>query len=135
SVVAEATALAKAAGITDPILLRDAIIDYAATGSISFITGEADLQAQGVVNPNATNANVTISPPPTTVSIVALNTKLVETAASPTTVDFSIRRTGSTASPIAVDYAVTAPDGGYLGAGVFGGTLPSGSVTIAAGDT
>jgi Ca2+-binding RTX toxin-like protein len=50
-------------------------------------------------------------------------------------VTFDVYLTGTAAANITINYSVIAPSDGYFDAAAFGGTLPSGHVTIAAGQT
>ena len=131
--VAAATQVVQQAGITDPGLQQEAIYDYLVTGDPSVITVEANLQQEGVTT--VAQADFVSPPPPPEVGILAFGTSQVEAASGPTTVTFDVYMTGDTSQPVTVGYTVVAPDATYLGASDFGGTLPAGTITLAAGQT
>ena len=133
SAVAAATQLVEQAGITDPGLQQAAIYDYLVTGDPSLISVEANLQQEGVTT--VAQTDFVSPPPPPQVGIMASGTSEVEASPGPTTVPFEVYFTGDTSQPVTVDYTVVAPDGTYLGASDFGGALPSGTITLAAGQT
>jgi hypothetical protein len=133
AVVAQATYLATQAGITDPTLLQDAILDYAETGNIDFITGAANLQSLGAAGAATANAGLVYSPPSNVASIVAIQTSIVQTPDAAATAKFLIQLNAPALSPVTVDYAAEAPGAGYLDAAAFGGALPSGSVNFTIG--
>ena len=129
--VAAATQLVEQAGITDPGLQQAAIYDYLVTGDPSVIAVEANLQQQGVTT--GAQANFTRRRrrrrsrswpgPQHGRSRRPVRRRLPSSVLRP-----AIRSEGAT-----VDYTVVAPDATYLGASDFGGTLPSGTITLAAG--
>jgi len=131
-VVARATAAVDAAGVTDPVTRANAILDYALTGAQSFI--DTAVQQQQIAPP-AYNANVTVTeapPPPILLGVTPTAVQFLDNGAA----SFQVYLTGVLAGAVTVSYAVVDPNGdGYLGAADFGGTLPSGAVTIAAGLT
>jgi hypothetical protein len=133
SVVQNAQNMVTAAGITDPGLAQGATEDYLLTGDKSFIQTAAQQQN------TATTTSLVITPPTDTltgVGIASAATTITEAASGPTEVAFDIYRTGPDAVPQTVDYAVLSPGAGYLGSGNFaGGVLPTGQMTIAAGQT
>ena len=132
--VAAATQLVQAAGITDPGLRQAAIYDYLLTGDPSVISVEANLQQQGATT--STQAQfVAPAPPPEQVGVQASAPSLVESGAGSTTVLFNVYREGDSSQALMVDYSVVSPDSTYLGASDFGGVLPAGLVTLAAGQT
>ncbi len=92
---------------------------------------EANEQQQGVT----TTAQTDFVPPtpPAEVGIMATAPTEIEAASGPTTTTFQIYRSGDTSGPVTVGYSVVTPDGTFLGASDFGGTLPSGTITLAAG--
>ncbi len=133
NLVNQAAALVAAAGITDPGIAQAAELDYLATGDPSFITADANIQQQVVAT---TPATVTASTTPAiAVGVGANAASVTEAASGETAVTFNAYLTGAEVADTTVDYAVVSPGAGYLGASAFGGTLPSSSVTIAAGQT
>ena len=131
SAVQMATAVVEQMGITDPGLQQDAIYDYLVTGNRSLLITEANLQQEGVTT--TLSANPTLPAPPPEVGIIAAQASETEAASGATTAQFQVYRSGDTSGAATVSYAVVAPDGTYVGAGSFGGTLPSGTITFAAG--
>jgi hypothetical protein len=133
SVQTAALAAAAAAGITDPVLQQQAALDYALTGSTEFLTSGANAQQQ---NGNVVAAGVSETAPPLPLlGVAAIATSATEAASGATLLDFTAYLTSAGTTDTTVDYAVTAPGAGYLGAAAFGGTLPSGSVIIPTGST
>jgi hypothetical protein len=133
AVVTHAAQLVAAAGITDPGIAQAAELDYIATGNPNFITASADIQQQIT---STTPANVAPSTPATAaVGVEATATSVVESSSGSTAVTFTAYLTATETTDTTIDYAVVTPSAGFLGASAFGGTLPSGSVTIAAGQT
>jgi hypothetical protein len=137
--VAAAAAVVAAAGITDPVLAADAEFDYITMGDPNFITEDATLGAlTGSAGTPATFTDAV--PPPPSIGIIAASPTLTEAAGAVTPVSFVLNLTQATSADVLVDYAVM-PGAGlntgqvYLNAASFGGTLPSGTATIAAGAT
>jgi hypothetical protein len=129
AVVDQAAAAIDAAGITDPTARADAILDYALTGNTNFIQSAASQQST--------------SPPPASSITVTGGTNGVAVGIAPGANQYvddgpaggQIYLTGALATDVSVSYAVIDPSQpDYLGVGQFG-TLPSGTVTIAAGQT
>ena len=133
AVQAAAAAAVAAAGITDPAIAQAAITDYIATGDPSLIDAAANAQQQA----GTTTAAVITPPvtPPPTIAITADATSLPEATSGPTDVGFTITLTEPASTSVTVDYAVVAPNATFLAGSDFGGTLPSGQVTFAAGQT
>jgi RHS repeat-associated protein len=137
--VARAAALAAAAGITDPTLAADAEFDYITMGNPNFFSEDAKVASENPATPVAASITDHTAPPP---SLGALpdNPQLVENNGATTSVSFTVNLTSAATADTTVDYAVV-PGGGvnsgkdYLTAADFGGTLPAGSVIIAAGQT
>lgn len=128
-----AEALVSAAGIVDPALRDFAVYDYLLTGDPGAIAAIAALNQSGV---GVAEAEPQPSgPAPSMIGIIADPAELRETADGATAVTLRVWRTGSLLGDVAVDWAVTAPATGYLGAEAFGGALPLGQVTIAQGET
>jgi hypothetical protein len=133
--VARALAAAKAAGITDPNLQQAAIIDYLFTGNPEALIGSANVQQQ---QGSATTTTTTLTAPPpvaANVGVQANSVSVVESTSGPRAVGFTVYLTSTEAAATTVDYTVTAPGAGFLSAADFGGVLPHGTVTIAAGQT
>jgi hypothetical protein len=130
--VAAAESLASKAGITDAGLQAAAALDYLTTGNPEFFTQGSNQQQEGVLT-------ASIEPGPTAplpiVGVYATTQQLQENASGPTLVPFLIYRTGDTSSPLTLSYAVDSPSSSFLSAQDFGGVLPSGTVTFAAGQS
>jgi hypothetical protein len=132
SAVDQAAAMVAAAGIVDPGVAQEAEFDYLASGDPAFITGAVAIQDQ--VTPTTI---ATVTPPAVTpeIGLAAVAQQVTAAATGVTAVTFTAYLTGTETSDTVVDYAVVAPGAGYFGAGAFDGTLPSGQVTITAGQT
>ena len=132
SVVASATAAVNAAGITDPTARADAILDYALTGNPAVIEAAA-AQSQVTAPATATTLTVTNTPAPTALAgLSALAAKNPDNAPA----SAQVYLTQALTTNVTVSYAVVDPSqAGFLTAASFGGTLPSGTVTITAGQT
>jgi hypothetical protein len=130
--VARASILALQAGITDQGLQQQAAFDFLATGNLDLITLAANQQQLGV-------QTVTVAQPsPSGIALAGISAvapEVVESKTSSTGVSFEIYRTGDTSSGLTVTYAVVAPGAGYFNAADFGGTLPTGQVTLLAGQS
>ncbi|MFO1086032.1 MAG: VWD domain-containing protein [Reyranellaceae bacterium] len=129
--VARATVLAVQAGITDPGLQQQAAFDFVATGNLDLVTLAANQQQLGVQT-----TTVALPSGPSGVALAGISAvapEVVESQGSSTGVSFEIYRTGDTSSSLTVTYAVAAPGAGYFKAADFGGTLPTGQVTLLAG--
>jgi RHS repeat-associated protein len=133
NLVNQAAQAAAAAGITDPTLAADAELDYLATGDANFITSAASAQQQGQTVTPATIVQST--PPAPALGVAADAASVVESDASSTPVTFDVYLTGAATSDTDVNYKVVAAGTGFFDASSLGGTLPSGDVTIAAGQT
>ncbi|MFO1161128.1 MAG: VWD domain-containing protein [Reyranellaceae bacterium] len=130
--VARATVLAVQAGITNTGLLQQAAFDFVATGNLDLITLAANQQQLGV----QTTAVAQLSGSPSGIALAGISAvapEVVESQGTSTSVSFEIYRTGDTSSSLTVTYAVAAPGAGYFKAADFGGTLPTGQVTLLAG--
>ena len=134
NLLAAAQQLVAQAGITDPGLQQAAELDYIVTGDPNAITQTENAQQQGVTT---TVATVDTSSAPTAAQLGVSANALTEAAATSgaTAVTFTAYLTQAAASATTVNWTVTAADATDLGASVFGGVLPSGTVTIAAGAT
>ena len=130
---ANAAAMVAAAGITDPGIAQAAEEDYLATGDSSFITAAAAVQKQVSSTTPFTPSALPSTAPTEGVAAVAAN--VVAAASGPTQVSFNVFLTAARATDTTVAYTVVDGGAGTLGAGAFGGSLPTGSVVIAAGQT
>ena len=129
---AAAKTLAAAAGITDPGIAEAAALDFALTGDPGFLDAAANIQQQLAATTPATIPGTT---PAVAAGVMAEARKVTEAASGPTPVTFHVCMTGTETTDTVFNYQVIAPGGGFLGAAAFGGTLPSGTVTISAGQT
>lgn len=132
STVAQAAAMVAAAGIQDPGVAQAAELDYLATGDASFITSAKSIQDQ-VTPTTIANIMPVAATPALAVSAVAQTVTAAASGVTPVTFDAYL--TSLDTSDTVVDYTVVAAGAGYFGASAFGGTLPSGQVTIVAGQT
>jgi RHS repeat-associated protein len=139
ALVSQAAALVAAYGITDPALAANAEFDYLAMGNPSLIADDAALQG---TNPAPSTAAVIIQPTPPPPSIGALPAvpSVVESSDGATPVTFYVNLTSTATTDTVVDYNVLGIGLSTFGkdfftAADFGGALPSGSVTIPAGQT
>ena len=132
-VYARALAAVDAAGISDPAARDAAILDYALTGNASFI--QAAIQQQQQAAPTTVAQSVTVTqtaPPAPLVGISAITTSIADNLPA----SFEIYLTRPATGDVTVTYAVIDPHApGFVGAAQYGGTLPSASVTIRAGQT
>ena len=131
--VASAAALVAAAGITDPGIAQSAEQDYLATGDASFIASSAAVQQQVVSTTIVTPTN--LPAPAALAGVTAPATSVKEAATGTTNVAFQVFLTATQATDTMVNYTVVDGGPGTLGAAAFGGTLPSGTVTVPAGQT
>ena len=130
NIVNQAAAAVAAGGVTDPNLVADAELDYIATGNTSFITADGQGQA------GTTAATITSSAPPApAVGISAAAISVIEMADLQTPVSCVVYLTRASSGDTPLDWTVTVPGAGYFDASAFGGTLPSGTVTISPGQT
>ena len=133
SIVSAAQQMLTSAGVTDAGIAQAAALDYLATGSTAFIQAAQQISTE-------VTGTTPVSPTVDTPVIPALGVDAnpvgyTEAASGATAVTFDIYLTSVASTDIVANYTVVAPGSGYLGASAFGGTLPSGSVTIAAGGT
>ncbi len=137
NLVDQAAAEVAAAGITDPGLSLDAELDLIVTGNLGTLAGSQNAQQSGVTTTSA-QITGTLTPPPMA-GVTAALTKQVENAPGVTAVTFTAYLTSAATTDTLITYAVR-PDAGNVGStaaslAAFGGALPQGSVTIAAGQT
>jgi len=125
--VAAAQAAAVAAGITDPLLLEAAILDFALTGEQAFLDGASSLAA----DPQAAATPTGAPPIGEFIGIVAAEQAVVEGDSGVRTVDFTVYRIGDLSNDRTVSYAIA----GTADAADFApGTVFTGSVTFTAGE-
>jgi hypothetical protein len=129
ALVQQAESLAAAAGITNPADAQAAELDYIATGDTSFITSGASASSASASLASVIETATSVA----SAGVYAVQTSLTEAASAATVVPFTVYLTGTAATETVLDWSVAAPDQTYLGTVAFGGTLPSGVVTIAAG--
>jgi hypothetical protein len=133
SVVAIAAAAVAAAGLTDPGAVAAAEFDYIASGGdpAAITADQALFMGQGT-----TLATITPSEPPQAVlGVIAAQAEVAEAVGGATEVGFQVYLTQAETTDTVVNYAVVAAGAGDLDAAAFGGILPTGTITIAAGQT
>ncbi|TCS36271.1 Calx-beta domain-containing protein [Paucimonas lemoignei] len=91
--------------------------------------------ADGNTELTGTTATVTITNDDTGFSIAATDADKVEGHSGSTTYTFTVTRAGAIASAATVDWAVTGSGMAPANAADFGGSLPSGTLSFAAGET
>jgi hypothetical protein len=133
SVVAQAASAVAAAGISNPQIAQAAELDYIATDDMSFVAAAQNAQAAQTVPTTA--PAVTESAPTPAVLVQAGPPSVVAAATGTTAVVFDITLTGTLSGDTPVDYTVVDGGAGFLGSAAFAGNLPSGEVTITAGQT
>jgi hypothetical protein len=89
----------------------------------------------GYVAVEPISATATITNDDTSLSIASTDAEKAEGDASTTGFVFTVTRTGLTAGSTTVDYAVTPSGANPADAADFGGALPSGQISFAAGET
>ncbi len=138
SVVLAAQQAVQAAGITDPGLAQDAELDLIVTGNLGALSAAQNPQQSGVIT---TQAQITgAAAPAPAAGVTAAQETQVESGGGVTTVDFTTYLTQAVSTDTAMAYSVVASSADDLGysadsLAAFGGTLPTGTVTIAAGQT
>ena len=132
NLIAAASTLVAADGITDPGIAQSAELDYIATGDPIFINA-----AQQVAEQVTSTTPVSVQAPVVAaVGVEAIPAGYTEVASGVTPVNFDAYLTAPSSSAIVVNYTAVAAGAGFFGASAFAGdALPSGSVTIAAGST
>ena len=125
-----AEALLDAAGITDPALRQAALLDVALTGDASFLKGAtlADAPTQ-----QSSTSNAPAAAP--VVTIAARTATVTERNSGTSNVVFDVYRTGDSSTDLVLDFAVTGFGAWAADAADFGGQLPTGTVTLAAGQS
>src|SRR5262249_3370141 len=91
----------------------------------------AQQQASSIVT--TLNETAPSSPPAPAIGVMANATSIMEAAGEARTVTFTAYVTSDQTTATDVHYTVVAAGPGFLNAAAFGGVLPSGDVTIAAG--
>ena len=130
NLVAQAEALVAAAGITNPAQAQAAALDYLATGNLAFVSTDGAPSGTLITATSVASSGLTVAE-----GIFAPQSSVVAAASGTTAVPLEIYLTGTLATAETIHYGVIAPDGGELGLVAFGGTLPGGEVTIAAGQS
>ncbi len=125
-----AEALLDAAGITDPALRQAALLDVALTGDASFLKGATQTNAP---TQQSSTSNTPAAAP--VITIAARTATVTERNSGSTNVVFDVYRTGDSSADLVLDFAVTGFGTWATDALDFGGQLPSGTVTLAAGQT
>jgi hypothetical protein len=133
NVVAQAAAVVAAAGITNPAIAQAAELDYLATGDQSFIVSAAAAQQQAKTITTTVNQVTANTPTAAAIGVMANAPRVTAASSGATTVTFTAYLTSDQSTPTDVHYTVFDAGAGFFGASAFGGTLPSGDVTIAAG--
>ncbi len=133
AIVAQAAQAVAAAGITNPAVAAAAEFDYIASGgNVNVLADEAG-QFQGLT---ATTTTITPSgSPPTALGVIAAQPLVDEAQNGSTAVTFDVYLTEPETSDTEVGYVVIFPDVIDFTAQDFGGLLPTGEITIAAGNT
>ena len=133
----QALAAAQAAGITDPNLLQAAIVDYLFTGNPQALQASENVQQQEGTSVTS-GQTVTATPPPVAdLGVLANLPTVVELSGTAEAIGFTAYLTSPEATDTLIDYAVNGNAGpGFLNETDFpNDILPSGTVTIAAGQT
>jgi Ca2+-binding RTX toxin-like protein len=91
--------------------------------------------ASGATLGTATARGTIVNDDGTTLSIAATNAVKAEGNSGTTPFTFTVTRAGSTSGTASAKWAVTGSGANPANAADFGGTLPSGTVTVAAGET
>ncbi|AWJ86101.1 hypothetical protein TSH58p_20185 (plasmid) [Azospirillum sp. TSH58] len=125
-----AEALLDAAGITDPALRQAALLDVALTGDASFLKGATQTNAP---TQQSNTSNAPAAAP--VITIAARTATVTERNSGSTNVVFDVYRTGDSSADLVLDFAVTGFGTWAADAADFGGQLPGGTVTLAAGQT
>ena len=127
-VLATATALVDAMGITDPIVRQAAILDVAMTGNPDYAKSAAEMAA-----PPSASLVVTGTPAlPATVGISAAQTSVLEGDDAYVEAEFVVYRMGGAVGELQVSYSL----GGEIDAAdLMPGQATSGTVTFADGET
>ena len=133
AIVQQAQQVVAAAGITDPGAQQIVEFDYIVSGGdMNVVEGdESQLQGQTITPVTPTPSG----PTPSLLGIIGAQPTTQISATGATTVTFDVYLTAPESTDTTADYAVIAPGAGSLDAAAFGGTLPSGEITIAAGGT
>lgn len=123
-----AIAAAMAAGITDPILLEAAALDFALTGNNAFLTGALGLAADPEETSDPTDAPAL----PAAVGVTRDDASVTEGDTGNQTVLFNFYRFGDVDGAVTVSYAI---GGTANAADLAAGTALTGTVSFAAGQT
>ena len=133
NLVTQAAQAVAATGITDAGAVAAMEFDYIASGGDPTVLANDASAYQGVTT---TPATVTESEPaPTVLGVIAPVSAVQQAQSGPTAVAFDVYLTAPETTDTIVDYSVEDPNADDFNAAAFGGTLPAGSITIAAGQT
>ena len=133
NLVTQAAQAVAATGITDAGAVAAMEFDYIASGGDPTVLANDASAYQGVTT---TPATVTESEPaPTVLGVIAPVSAVQQAQSGPTAVTFDVYLTAPETTDTIVDYSVEDPNADDFNAATFGGTLPAGSITIAAGQT
>ena len=133
NVVARAAQVVAAFGITDPTVAATAEFDYLAFGGDLGVVASDASGLQGIPTNPATI--IPSGPRLAVLGVIPDAPAVAEAQTGSTPVTFDVYLTAPENSDTEVDYQVVAPNSGDLGASAFGGTLPSGAITLGAGST
>jgi Ca2+-binding RTX toxin-like protein len=118
-----------AGGVTDPVLQDAAILDLVLTGETSFVAAAA-----AAPTPDA-GLDVIIPPPPPLLGLISPVVGVTEGDTGTIAISFGLFRTGDTSAQLDAGWTLQALGLGYTDAGDFGGILPTGTATFAAGES
>ena len=132
TVLAAPQAAVATAGITDPGLVAIAELNYITSGGdMNVVLAEAAPFAGRTTTP----APVTPGPAALAAGILNEASQITTASTGPTAVRFRVYLTGTVPTDTVFDWAIVAPEVLDLTATAFGGTLPTGTVTILAGQS
>ncbi|HEY1485264.1 MAG TPA: hypothetical protein VGF84_04105, partial [Micromonosporaceae bacterium] len=131
AVVAQAASVVAASGITDPGAVAAIEFDYIVSGGDPSVVADDAAYLAGVttVPEQATPSGAA----PVAIGVIAAQAQVEGSFGAANPVVFDVYLTAPAATEETINYAVIATAAGELGLSAFGGTLPTGQVTIAAG--
>ena len=133
AIVQQAQQAVTSAGITDPGAQQEAELDYIVFGGdLNVVNEDASLSQGETVTPTAPSSS---GPSPVLLGIVPTESNVEVAPSGSTAVTFEVYLTEPEATNTTVDYAAVSPEASDLNAADFGGALPQGAITIAAGKT
>ncbi len=131
AVVAQAASIVAAAGITDPGAAAAIEFDYIVSGGDpSIVSSDASYLAGVSTTPETATPS---GPPPVAIGVLAADAQVEGNHTAASTAVFTAYLTAPSTTEETINYAVVATAMDELGASAFGGTLPTGQVTIPAG--